>query len=72
MNNQTFNGLYHLNPELEPQLLSDAINACLSKAEALAVIAATIDFECYESEIISNYLWALSDSVREARWLNRQ
>lgn len=69
LTNQTPNGVYFLNPELNSQQLYDAIHACLSKAEALATTAATTDFEAYGVDTISNYLWALSDAIREARWL---
>lgn len=67
--NHSPNGVYLLNPELNPQQLYDAINACLSKAEALATTAATTDFEAHGIDTISNYLWILSDTIREARWL---
>lgn len=67
--NQTPNGVYFLNPELNPQQLYDCINACLCKAEALATAAATTDFEAYSDDTINNYLWTLSDLIREARWL---
>jgi predicted metal-dependent HD superfamily phosphohydrolase len=63
------NGIYQLSTELNPQQITDAIDACLAKAEALAVTAATIDFDAYTTDIISNYLWAVSDIIREARWL---
>jgi hypothetical protein len=66
---KTPNGIYSLNPEINPNQLYDAINAYLCKAEALAAIAATIDFESYESEIINNLMWTVSDFIREARWL---
>lgn len=67
--NYSPNGVYLLNPELNSQQLYDAISACLNKAEALAITAATTDFEAYGVDVISNYLWALSDTIREARWL---
>jgi hypothetical protein len=67
--NKTPNGVYLLNPELNPDQLFDAVNACLYKAEAIAMTAATTDFEAYTSEVINNYMWALSDLIREARWL---
>lgn len=63
------NETYLLNPRLNSQQLNDAISACLAKAEALATTAADIDFEAYTPSIVSNYLWALSDIIREARWL---
>jgi hypothetical protein len=47
----------------------DRINACLSKAEALTAVAATIDFEVYTAEIINNYLWTLLELIQEARGL---
>jgi hypothetical protein len=49
--------------------LYDTLHAYLCKAEALAAVAVDVDFEIYDSEIVSNYLWALSDVVREARCL---
>lgn len=66
------NGIYILNPEVSSQQLFDAKNACLCKAEALAAMAAASDFDAYTSEIISNYLWALSDMIHEARWLHKK
>jgi hypothetical protein len=69
MNNQSasiFSGIYSSGF----QQLFDAVNACLCKAEALAVTAATTDFESFESNIINNYMWALSDIVREAKCLH--
>lgn len=75
MDSQTehpFDSLYILNPEANAEQLFDAINARLHKAEALAVIAATIDFETYTSETIGNYLWALSDVIREVKWLHKK
>lgn len=66
---ESFDGVYLLNPQINQQQLYDAIAACLCKAEALAMTAAAVDFEAYTSDIISNYLWALSDIVREARYL---
>jgi hypothetical protein len=69
LSNQTPSGVYLLNPELNSQQLYDTINSCLSKAEALAITAATVDFESYEPDTINNYLWALSDIIREAKWL---
>ncbi len=66
---QTLNGIYQLNSNLTPQQLYDAVNACLCKAEALAATAANTDFETYSAETIGNYMWVLSDIIREARWL---
>ncbi len=67
--NNSINGVYILNPKLNQQQLNDAISACLSKAEALAITAATTNFEAYTDEILTNYLWTLSDIIREAKWL---
>lgn len=67
--NQTPNGVYLLNPKLNPQQLYDTISACLCKAEALATTAAATDFEAYSADTINHYLWAISDIIREARWL---
>lgn len=66
------NDLYQINPQLNNQQVFDALNACLCKAEALAITAATTDFEAYTPETFSNYLWALSDIIREAKWLHEQ
>lgn len=66
---KTPNGVYSLNSDLTPQQLYDAVNACLCKAEALAATAANTDFETYNAETIGNYMWTLSDIIREARWL---
>jgi len=41
----------------------------LCKAEALAATAATTDFEAYNADTIGNYMWVLSDIIREAKWL---
>jgi hypothetical protein len=60
MNNQT---------HLISNQLYDSVNACLCKAEALAIVAATADLEAYDPKVLNNYLWTLSDLVREARWL---
>jgi hypothetical protein len=67
--NQTPNNVYLFNPELNPQQIFQAIAVCLSKAEALAITAATTDFEAYEPDTINNYMWTLSDIIREAKWL---
>jgi hypothetical protein len=67
--NQMPNGVYLLNPAITFQQLLEAISACLSKAEALALTAATTDFESYEPETINNFMWALSDIIRETKWL---
>ncbi len=75
MDNQTdnsINGIYILNPKLNQQQLNDAISAYLSKAEALAITAATTNFEAYTTEVLTNYLWALSDTIREAQWLHEK
>jgi hypothetical protein len=66
---QSFNNLYQLNSDLKPHQLLDAVSVCLNKAESLTCIATTIDMETYTSDIVNNYLWALSDIVREAKWL---
>jgi hypothetical protein len=67
--NQTPNGVYLFNPEIKPSQLSSAINASLSKAEALALTAATMDFDGYDPDTINNYMWTLSDLIREIKWL---
>jgi hypothetical protein len=66
---QTPNSVYLLNPEIKPCQLSSAISASLSKAEALALTAATIDFDGYDPDTINNYMWTLSDLIREIKWL---
>ena len=63
------NDLYILKEDVNNKQISNAINRCLCKAEALATIASMIDVEAIESDIINNYLWELSDIIREARWL---
>lgn len=67
--NETPSGVYLFNPEISQQQIFDAMSACLCKAEALASTAAAIDFEIYTPETINNYLWALSDTLREAKLL---
>jgi hypothetical protein len=67
--NQTSSGVYLFNPDIEASQLSSAISASLSKAEALALTAATMDFDGYDPDTINNYMWALSDLIREIKWL---
>ena len=67
---QTPNGIYLFNPAVNPNQLFEATSACLCKAHALAAIAATTDFEAYDANIINNYLWAISDLIRETKWLH--
>lgn len=67
---QTPNGIYFFNPNVNPQQLFNAVNACLCKAEALALTAATTDFESYNPDTINNYLWALTDIIHEAKYLH--
>jgi hypothetical protein len=62
-------GIYLLDPQLDSQQLYDATRASLCKAEALAAVAASVDLHMYEPETVSNYLWVLSDLVRESAWL---
>lgn len=66
---QTPNGIYFFNSNVDPQQLFNAVNACLCKTEALALTAATTDFESYDSDTINNYMWALSDIIRETKCL---
>jgi hypothetical protein len=66
---ESFNEIYLLNSQTNLQKIFDAANACLCKATALTGIAATISLEDYTPEIINNYLWALNDITREAKWL---
>lgn len=66
---QILSDIYCVNPDLDPQQLSNAFIACLCKAEALALTAATVDFEAFSSETFNNYMWALSDYIREAKVL---
>jgi hypothetical protein len=61
--------IYLLDPEATSQQLFDATSACLKKAEALSMVAASIDLEAYSPDIIGNYLWTVGDLVREASWL---
>src|SRR5262245_23677080 len=68
-NNLSLNGLYKLNPEIDTNQIAEAVSDHLCKAEALALIASSADLDTYPPEIISNYLWALSDIIREAGWL---
>lgn len=67
--NVLFNDIYHLKEELSQQQLSSAINRCFCQVEALAIMASIIDVEAIGNETVNNYLWALSDIVREAKWL---
>lgn len=70
MNNEfILNGVYHLNPRFSTKQFSDLISMCLCKAEALALTGATIDFGNYHADIASNFLWAISDLITEAKWL---
>lgn len=68
--NQTFNGIFSLNPEINSQIISDAIKARLSKSKALALVATSTDFETFNSDIVSDYLWAISDMLQEANCLH--
>jgi hypothetical protein len=61
--------MYLLKEGLSDQQLSSAVNRCLCQAEALAVIATIADTETVGLDTINNYLWALSDTIQEARWL---
>lgn len=62
----TPDGIFSFNADTTVEQVYKGISARLCKAEALA---ANMDIECYSSEIISNYLWVLSDIVRESRSL---
>jgi hypothetical protein len=66
---ESLNGLYLLQSQLTRQQLIAAIGKCLCKAEALATIATIVDFETQKSDIQSDYFWALSDVIHEAKWL---
>lgn len=50
--------------------LTNALSAYLGKAEALALIIATTDLQEYNLKTISDYLWALSDLIKEAKCLH--
>lgn len=63
------NDIYLLKEGFSQQQLSSAIHRCLCQAEALAIIATITDAEAVGSDAINNYLWTLSDIVREAKWL---
>lgn len=65
----TPDGIYMFNADTTIDQVYKGISARLCKAEALAAVAANMDIECYSSEIISNYLWVLSDIVRESKSL---
>lgn len=69
MNNQTNNtfGICFPQNTLNRANLYDVVNACLAKAHALTAIAMTVDFEAYETDVISNYLWVLNDVIYEAK-----
>lgn len=69
---QKFSSVYSINSDVNFNQLSDAMSACLAKAEALAITASTMDFEAFTSEIISNYLFTLSDIIREAQFLYKK
>lgn len=70
--NQPSCSVYSFHPDVNFNQLSDAMNACLAKAEALSVTASSIDFEAFTAEIINNYLLTLSDVIREARFLYKK
>ncbi len=63
------NPIYLLKKDLSQQQLSSAISRCLCQAEALSTIATIVDVEIVGVDTFNNYLWTLSDMVRETRWL---
>ena len=67
--NELFKNIYVLNPEISSQQLLSAIKERLCKAEALALVAAEIDFESCSPSVVENYVWAMMDLIRESRWL---
>jgi len=54
--------------QVNPEILNN-LNKFLCKAEALAAILEIADLETVATHVIDNYLWALSDYIREARQL---
>lgn len=70
--NPALGKLYYLNNNVTPNDLHEAINACLSKAQSLAAVMATVDTDEYKTKLINNYLWALSDIVYEIKFLYQQ
>lgn len=65
----TPDGVYTFNADATVPDVYKSISARLAKAEALAIIAANLDLDAYAPDIVSNYLWALSDMVRESKAL---
>ncbi len=63
------NNIYILKDGLNQQELWSAINRCLCQAEALSIIATIIDAETIGVDTLNDYLWTLSDIVRETRCL---
>ncbi len=47
----------------------NSLNKSLRKTEALTIILGITNLEILASDVIDNYLWALSDHVREVRQL---
>jgi hypothetical protein len=52
--------------QINPNTLSQ-LNKSLRKAEALATILQMTNLDFTDTNVIDNYLWALSDNIREAK-----
>ncbi len=70
--NEMLDGLYFLNANLTPVQLANNLNEKLSKAKALAVVAAAIDFDVYTADTLSTYFRTLAGIVDEAQWLHEE
>lgn len=53
----------------EKKDLHEAISACLCKAQAIALVIATTNVDEYNTKTVNDYLWALSDLIRDAKCL---
>ena len=62
--------IYLLKNDLSQQQLIAAINRSLCHAEALSLAASVINVESLGTDIMDNYLWALSEIIQEAKYLH--
>ena len=67
--NQLPNSIYLLPLDINTTEISDRISICLAKAESLAHVAASIDFEAFTPESLDPFLYTLIEIIQEARWL---
>jgi len=63
------NSLYLVDENADHLKILNTISSCLNKAEALTITAANLDFDVLDNQTIGNYLWALKDIIKEAKWL---